>query len=195
VGERDGDPVALQARLETGRRLAASATVGDSGTAKLVYDAMVKVADRTTDANKLLETKANGVIALSSALLGFGINMANAQHVVHVGIAVFAIVSLLLAIAGALRANLTATFDLPSPAYYNVASIVSDPRNEGRIALEIAEAWHRYTTDERLVIEKNAWLNGSVIFMAFGVLAFAGVAIDVLLATRAVTRLAPNVVH
>jgi hypothetical protein len=157
---------------------------------------MVKVADRTTDANKLLETKANGVIALSSALLGFGINMANAQHVVHVGIAVFAIVSLLLAIAGALRANLTATFDLPSPAYYNLASIVSDPRNEGRIALEIAEAWHRYTTDERrLVIEKNAWLNRSVIFMAFGVLGFAGVAIDVLVGARSVAQVVANVVH
>ena len=156
---------------------------------------MVKVADRMTDANKLLETKANGVIALSSALLGFGANMANAQHVAHWQLAIAAIVALLLAIGCAFRATLVTTFDLPSPAYYNVPSIAADENNEAKIALELAESWHRYTTDERIVAKvKSAWLNRSVALMAVGLVAFAAVAVDVLLATRGIAAVT-TVVH
>jgi hypothetical protein len=73
---------------------------------------------------------------------------------------------------------------LPAPACYNIFSIAADPTNEAKIALELAESWHRYTIDERRVEAiKSAWLNRAVAFMACGLLAFGVVAIDVLLAS------------
>jgi hypothetical protein len=195
VGRQSEEPIELEARLQTKRRLSRTANLDAPATAKLIYDAIVKVADRMTDANKVLETKANGVIALSSALLGFGANMANAQHVVHWQFGIAAIVSLLVAIGCAFRATLVTTFDLPSPAYYNVLSIAADENNEAKIALELAESWHRYTTDERAVAKvKSTWLNRSVALMAVGLVAFATVAVDVLLATRGIA-VGPTVVH
>ncbi len=93
------------------------------------------------------------------------------------------------------RANLIATRDLPSPAYYNAFSIASDSRNEGKIALELAESWHRYTVDEqRVARRKSMWLDRGVVFMGVGLLAFAALAVDALLAARAVPAAAP-VVH
>jgi hypothetical protein len=72
VGRIRDRPVPLERRIETKQRLSRTREIEVPSTAKLIYDAMVKVADRTTESNKLLESKANGVIALSSALLGFG---------------------------------------------------------------------------------------------------------------------------
>jgi hypothetical protein len=195
MGRSREEPIDIEARLKTSRQLKLAPSIVAPATAKLIYDAIVKVADRTTETNKLLEAKANGVIALSSALLGFGANFANGQHVAHWGVAVGAITSLLLAIGCAFRAHLITTFAFPSPAYYNVYSIAADPENEGKIALELGEAWHRYTTDERTVgMSKNTWLNRSVAFMGLGLLAFAVLAVDVLLAARDV-HMTQSVVH
>ncbi len=148
---------------------------------------MVKVADRSTEANKVLESKANGVIALSSALLGFGANTANAHAVPHWPLAICAVVSLLLALGCGFRATLVSTSSLPSPAYYNIPSIAADAGNEAKIAIELAEAWHRYTVDERSVENrKSAWLYRAIGFMACGLLSFGAVAVDVIVAANLV---------
>lgn len=194
MAHRLQEPVPLDRRLETKRRLAAIPEI-EPDTAKLIYDAMVKVADRTTEANKLLESKANGVIALSSALLGFGVNAANVHHVGHWPIAVCAIVSLLLALGCGFRAALVGTSNLPSPAYYNLQSIAADPGNAAKIALELAEAWHRHTVDERAVeTTKSAWLHRAVWLMACGLLAFGAIAVDAVIATD-VSAARRTVVH
>jgi len=194
MGRRREEPITVEARLETKRRLDRTPNVTEPATARLIYDAMVKVADRMTETNKQLESKANGVIALSSALLGFGTNFANAQHAAHWGFAVGAILSLLLAIGSALRVNFITTFDLPSPGHYSAAPIAAAPGNEAKIALELAESWHQYTADERTAsYQKVAWLNRSAAFMGIGILAFAALAIDVLLAGQ--RPAAPPVVY
>lgn len=189
------EPIGLEVRLDTKRRLQSKPRIESPGTATLIYDAMVKVADRMSEANKLLEAKANGVIALSSALLGFGAGFANGQRAVHWQLAVAAMTFLLVAILCALRVNFIATSDLPNPGYYNLPSVAADPANEAKITLELAESWHRYTTDERTAWKgKLGWLDRSAVFMSGGILAFAILVVEVIFAGRA-SAPTPPVVH
>jgi hypothetical protein len=90
--------VPLVVRQEVERRLVATPALGTAATAARIYDAVKEVVDAAAEANKNLESKANGLIALSSALLGFGVSLANAHRVEHAWLAILGAVALVCAI-------------------------------------------------------------------------------------------------
>jgi hypothetical protein len=164
--------VPLAVRQAAEQRLLATPRLQTVDTAARIYDAVQEVVTRSVDANKSLETKASGVIVLSSAVLGFGAQLANA-HRAQPWLAILASLALVCAIVCAARVNFSQAFNLPSPITYNLPSIANLPDNEAKIVLELTEAWNDYAVDERTVgVEKALWLRRSFAAMLLGVTLF-----------------------
>jgi hypothetical protein len=167
----------LQPRIEVEQRLKNTPAIATSKTAAAILDAVHQVVDRVADANRNLETKANGLIVLSSAMLGFGANIANAHRVTIPWMGVLGVVALLIAIFCAACVNLVETFNLPTPIAYNLPSVANMRDNEAKIYVELAEAWNAYAVDERNAgVTKTKWLVTSFLAMLTGVTLFALVA-------------------
>lgn len=165
--------VPLEVRQAAEQRLLNTPPLATVATAARVYDAVQEIVARSVDANKSLETKASGVIVLSSAVLGFGLQLANA-HRAQPWLAILASIALVGAIGCAARVNFSQAFNLPSPITYNLPSIANLPDNEAKIVVELTEAWNDYAVDERSVgAEKALWLRRSFAAMLVGVGFFA----------------------
>ncbi|HEX3462520.1 MAG TPA: hypothetical protein VHS78_00520 [Candidatus Elarobacter sp.] len=151
------EPIEPRIRVEATRRLAGINRRIDPGTARVVLEAQVEAVRILREASGSLDTKANVVIVASGALLTAFVTISPAEkaHIPH-----WAQVATLAFLACAFLAGIAATyvvgFSLPTPAVYNRFSTLTDPRNEGKICSELAEAWYRYGIRERRTNTKKA---------------------------------------
>lgn len=107
--------VAVELRRDVQQRLGQTADLATAAVARIIFEAILDGVDRAIDANRQLELKANGVVVLCIAIIGFGAGVlkdhAAVLYPVPTGIT---LVTLVAAIVCALGVGWVKTYDLPS---------------------------------------------------------------------------------
>jgi hypothetical protein len=151
------EPIDPRIRVEAGKRLANITYDVHAGTARIVLDAQVDAVRILREASASLDTKANGIIVASGALLVAFVTISPVEksHIPH-----WSLLSALVLIASGFLAGIAAMFvagfSMPTPAVYNRYSTLVDARNEGKICSELTEAWCRYALRERRLNARKA---------------------------------------
>lgn len=147
-------------RRDSQVRLESTAELNIPSVARLIFDAVLDGVDRAIDANRQLESKANGVVVLCIAIIGFGANLwKDNAAVAHPLLTGTVLVVLVVAIFCALGVGWVKTYDLPSAVVYNLPTIVNEPANEAKILVELTESLSSYARDERNAgLIKAKWL-------------------------------------
>jgi hypothetical protein len=151
------EPIAPRIRAEAGKRLANITHEVHAATARIVLDAQIDAVRILREASASLDTKANGIIVASGALLVAFVTISpvDKSHIPHWSLLI-ALVLIASGFLAGIAAMFVAGFSLPTPAVYNRYSTLVDPRNEGKICSELTEAWYRYALRERLLNARKA---------------------------------------
>ncbi len=174
---RKSERINATVRQAIQKRLEQTPDLKNAKVSRLVFDAVMDGVDRAVDANRQLESKANGIVVLCVAIIGFGANFLKEIPVHQPVLFGFTFLCLVGSIVCAIGVGSVKTHDLPSVVVYNLPTIVEDDRNESKILVELSESLSSYARDERNAgLVKSKWLFCATPLFLVGFALFAALA-------------------